>query len=205
MKDPDYFPATCMPDADWWQALWPDPGNVLTTLGLQPEMSVVDICCGDGHFTVPLASLLGPKGYLLAIDLSADFLFKAQSRMSAEGPEYASRTCKWFCSDVRTLRDLVADKVDAAFMANTFHGVPDQMEMALTIRDILKTGGRFVVVNWHDRDRGETVILGKPRGPRTDLRMTPDDLRQVVEAAGFRLLEIVELPPYHYGAVFKSR
>jgi hypothetical protein len=30
-----YFPATRMPDRDWWQALWPEPTEVLEALGLQ--------------------------------------------------------------------------------------------------------------------------------------------------------------------------
>ena len=48
------FPATGMPDRDWWQALWPDPANVLQALGLQARMEVVDLCYGDGYFTGPL-------------------------------------------------------------------------------------------------------------------------------------------------------
>jgi len=33
--------------------------------------------------------------------------------------------------------------------------------------------------------------------------MTPAQTRAVVEAAGFVLEKVVELPPYHYGAVFR--
>ena len=28
------FPATAMPDPDWWQGLWPRPGEVLAKLGM---------------------------------------------------------------------------------------------------------------------------------------------------------------------------
>jgi len=48
---PGFFPATAMPDCDWWQALWPRPQRVLATLGIRPETEVVDLCCGDGLFT----------------------------------------------------------------------------------------------------------------------------------------------------------
>jgi hypothetical protein len=34
--------------------------------------------------------------------------------------------------------------------------------------------------------------------------MTPDDVAAVVEPAGFILACVVELPPYHYGAIFKK-
>jgi hypothetical protein len=36
------------------------------------------------------------------------------------------------------------------------------------------------------------------------LRMTPEDVAAVVEAAGFVLSGVVELPPYHYGAIFQK-
>jgi len=48
----------------------------------------------------------------------------------------------------------------------------------------LKSGGRFVVVNWHQRPREETTILGEPRGPKTDLRMSPEQTIKSVEAGG---------------------
>ena len=51
------FPATTMPDADWWQALWLDPPKILVEMGVEPGMVAVDLCCGDGLFTVPLAHI----------------------------------------------------------------------------------------------------------------------------------------------------
>jgi hypothetical protein len=47
-------------------------------------------------------------------------------------------------------------------------------------------------------------VLGKPRGPKIKLRLSPAAVAAVVEAAGFQLAEVVELPPYHYGAVFTT-
>ena len=49
-----FFPATAMPDPDWWQALWPDPRSVLDEMGVEVGTVVVDLCCGDGLFTAPL-------------------------------------------------------------------------------------------------------------------------------------------------------
>jgi hypothetical protein len=40
-----FFPATTMPDADWWQLLWPDPMKVLIEMGVPPASVVVDLCC----------------------------------------------------------------------------------------------------------------------------------------------------------------
>jgi len=66
----------------------------------------------------------------------------------------------------------------------------------------LKPGGRLAIVNWHQRPREETVILGEPRGPKTEFRLSPQQTIDAVETGGLKFVELVEIPPYHYGAVF---
>jgi hypothetical protein len=60
----------------------------------------------------------------------------------------------------------------------------------------------FAIINWHPLPRADTTILGQPRGPKTEMRMSPEHTRLVVEPAGFALEQIVEVLPFHYGAVF---
>jgi len=66
-------------------------------------------------------------------------------------------------------------------------------------------GGRFVVVNWHRRPREETTVLGQPRGPKTEMRMEPEDVVAVAGSAGLRLERTVDLPPYHYAVVLSRQ
>lgn len=195
----DIFPATVMPDRDWWAALWPDPAAVLTALGIAPDMTVLDLCCGDGWFTAPLARLTGGRVY--ALDLDPEMLAAARAEVETAG----ATVLRWLEGDARDLGKLLEEKVDYALIANTFHGVPDQTGLARAVAAILKPDGRFVVVNWHARPREETPVLGSPRGPKTEMRMTPEATRAVVEPAGFDLEQVVELPPFHYGAVFRLR
>jgi len=70
------------------------------------------------------------------------------------------------------------------------------------VRAVLKPSGRFAIVNWHPRPREETTVLGEPRGPKTELRLSPDQTIAAVEVGGLKLAELVEVPPYHYAAVF---
>ena len=68
MNDDPFFPATVMPDRHWWAALWPNPMAVLRALGITPNMTVLDLCCGNGYFTAPLARLVAGQVYALDID-----------------------------------------------------------------------------------------------------------------------------------------
>ena len=84
------------------------------------------------------------------------------------------------------------------FIANTFHGVPDKITLSKGVYDVLKKGARFAIINWYRRPREGTTDLDQPRGPETDLRMEPEDVRAVVEPAGFVFERIVDVGPYHY-------
>lgn len=190
-----YFPGTGMPDRDWWQALWPDPAGALEALGLRAGMTVVDLCCGDGYFTAPLARLVSP-GTVVAIDL--DPLMLEQARAACRD----CTNCTILQADARELASLVRGPADYVLIANTFHGVPDKSGLARAVRSVLKPEGRFAIVNWYPLAREQTSVLAKPRGPATAMRMFPEAVQALVEPAGLQLKQVVELPPYHYGVVF---
>ncbi len=192
---PGFFPGTVMPDPDWWQALWPDPKRILDAVGIRPDMEVIDLCCRDGLFTVPLALM---SRRVIGIDLDPGMLGVARIKLAATG----AANWELVQGDAYDTAKLVHEPVDCVLIANTFHGVPDKLRLARTVATILKPGGRFAVVNWHRRTRDETPVLGKPRGPKTEMRMAPSDVAAVVEPAGLRLSDIIELPPYHYGAIY---
>jgi ubiquinone/menaquinone biosynthesis C-methylase UbiE len=193
-----FFPATAMPDADCWQALWPDPVKVLVEMGVPPGTTAVDLCCGDGLFTVALA---GIAGRVYAIDIDPDLLDRTRARIAAAG----ATNCRFAVADAMRVDGVVPEPVDYVFLANTFHGVPDQRRLARAVTTILQPCGQFGIVNWHRRPREETAVLGQPRGPKTEMRMEVRDVTAVVVPGGLVLNRTVELPPYHYGAVFRRR
>ena len=189
------FPATGMPDRNWWHALWPDPDDVVRALRIEPGMTVVDLGCGYRYFTAAIARQVGP-GRVVVFDLDPEMLEQAQA--ACEG----MANCDWLHGDAMELSRLLGTPADYVLIANTFHGVPDKTALAREVAAALKPGGRFAIVNWHPLPREETTVLGQPRGPSTELRMSPEQTRAVVEPAGFKLETLVELPPYHYGAIF---
>ncbi|MBF0161711.1 MAG: class I SAM-dependent methyltransferase [Magnetococcales bacterium] len=186
-----------MPDPEWWHLLWPEPDRVILAMGLQPGMRVVDLCCGDGYFTAPLAQRVEP-GRVIAIDLEPLLLQQARHRCRDH------YNCYFLQADAQELARLVEEPVDYVLIANTFHGVPDQEGMARNVHRILRPGGCFAVINWHAQPREQCIVLGTPRGPATALRLSPARLRQIVEPAGFGTPRQVELPPYHYGMLFRK-
>ena len=151
-----------MPDPDWWHALWPCPDEVLERLGIEKEAEVVDLCCGDGLFTIPLARIVR---HVVAIDLDPTMTALARDRALAEG----LTNCTFTVGDAYDLEMLVPGHMDWVLIANTFHGVPDKTRLSRAVAAVLKPSGRFAVINWHRRPREETIVLGQPRGPKTEM------------------------------------
>ncbi len=185
-----------MPTAGWWEALWPDPAGLLAAVGVRPSMEVIDLCAGDGWFTLQIAKI---ARHVTAIDIDPNLLEVARHRLA----ESRVTNCDFVPGDAYELAKLVPGPADFVFMANAFHGVPDRPRLARAVGARLNSDGRFAIVNWHRRPREETVILGEPRGPKTELRLSPEQTIEAVEAGGLTFDQLVEVPPYHYGAVFK--
>jgi protein-L-isoaspartate O-methyltransferase len=190
-----FFQGTEMPTGEWWEALWPDPARVLAAVGVKPGMEVIDLCSGDGWFTGPIAEI---ARHVVAIEIDPDLLEAARRRLAKT--EMAN--CDFVAGDANELPALVQFPADFVFMANAFHGVHDRPRLAWAVRAALKPGGHFAIVNWHRRPREETRILGEPRGPTDELRLSPEETIQAVEPGGLKFARLIEIPPYHYGAVF---
>lgn len=192
------FPATGMPDRDWWGALWLDPEGVLRKLDVSSGMSVVDLGCGDGYFTAPLSRIAAP-GRVYALDLDPEMLDRATEEVVHRGK---AENCAFVLADARDVAKRIPALVDLVLLANTFHGVPDKTHLARAVHAALRPSGRFAVVNWYPIPRDRTPVLGIRRGPATKMRISPEQTRAVVEPSGFDLERVVELPPYHYGMIF---
>jgi protein-L-isoaspartate O-methyltransferase len=195
-KPAGFFEGTEMPTAGWWEALWPDPAGVLGKVGMKPGMEVIDLCAGDGWFTLQIAKI---ARHVVAIDIDGDLLDVARHRLTESGVT----NCELVKADAYEFASLTRRAADFVFLANAFHGVPDRPRLARIVREALQPNGRFAIVNWHQRPREETTILGEPRGPRTELRMSPEQTIESVEAGGLKFLRQIEAPPYHYGVIFQ--
>jgi len=195
-RHPALFEGTEMPTAGWWDALWPNPAGVLEAVGLRRDMAAIDLCCGDGWFTLPMSRVAAS---VVAIDIDRNMLEAARDRLAAAG----ATNCQFVEGDAYELARHMRGPADFVLMANAFHGVPDQPRLADAIAKALKPAGRLAVVNWHQRRREETTILGEPRGPKSELRMSPEQTIASIEAGGLIFAGLVELPPYHYAVIME--
>jgi SAM-dependent methyltransferase len=194
---PGFFEGTGMPDPGWWEALFPDPARTLRLVGLPSDSDAIDLCSGDGWFTLQMTRI---ARHVVAVDIDPHMLETSRARLGEAG----AVNCEFIAGDAYQLSSMVLKPVDFIFMANAFHGVPDRLKLAEAVQAVLKPGGLFAIVNWYRRPREETAVLGEPRGPKSELRMPPQQTIDAVTPSGLNFAELVEIPPYHYGVVFRK-
>ncbi len=111
----------------------------LAQLELLPGESVLDVGCGSGFLTAEMATAVGERGVVIAVDKSDDMVAATQERCDGMG-QVAAHT-----ADVTAL-----PMTDASFTAVTCTQVllyVDQVEKALNeMMRVLKPGGRLAVL-----------------------------------------------------------
>jgi ubiquinone/menaquinone biosynthesis C-methylase UbiE len=98
---------------------------------------VVDFGCGPGHTAIEFARRVGPTGHVLALDVNAEFIKRAQTRAEAAG--FADRiTAQLLTTERLPLADAAIDRIAAR---NTIIYVRDPVSTFEEFRRVLRPGG----------------------------------------------------------------
>jgi len=129
---------------------------IVRHLDLQPGMAVLDIGCGPGRVTLPVARQVGPHGKVVAMDLQPGMLRRAQERAQAEN-----------LGNIRFVQTGVGDGkldvglADRALLVTVLGEIPDREAALREIFEALKPGGVLSVTETifdPHYQRRETVI-----------------------------------------------
>src|SRR4051794_40521504 len=110
---PGFFEGTGMPDPGWWEALFPDPARLLASVGLPPDSVAIDLCSGDGWFTLQMTRI---ARRVIAVDIDPDMLETCRARLC----EADIVNCEFIAGDAYQLAGMVSKPVDFVFLANAF-------------------------------------------------------------------------------------
>lgn len=143
--------------------------GIVRRLGIEPGMRVVDVGCGPGRLTLPIARAVGGEGEVLAVDLQRQMLAIVERRAATEG-----------LTNVRSLEAaagsgaLPAGRYDTALLSFVLGEIPpDRRKAAIhEMAETLRPGGMLAVAEGifdpHRQSREAVLSLTEPEGLRLE-------------------------------------
>jgi SAM-dependent methyltransferase len=179
-----------MPDETQWEALF-DLGLIVRRLGIDAGLGdVVELGCGYGTFTLPVAELI--SGTLRSYDLDVAMVERTRGRAVQAGRHNVAVE----------RRDVVAHgfgvapaSQDGCLLFNILHH-DEPVALLRTAAHCLRPGGRLFAIHWrHDP--------ATPRGPSLSVRPRPRQIIAWARESGMLVPgeDVVDLPPWHFGVV----
>ncbi|NMP23212.1 class I SAM-dependent methyltransferase [Sulfobacillus harzensis] len=159
---------------------------VLAALNPQLGEKIADVGAGLGWLTFPLAVAVGESGAVLAIDPSQDGIRAIRDKAQQQQLPQVE-TLERSAEDT----GLPADYVDGILWHTMYHDVGNRPRAIGEMFRILKSGGRWVIVDW--------VKENTESGPPITVRLSPDEVRSEVETAGFQVTRQWKAGPVTWG------
>jgi len=108
---------------------------------IKEGMTVLDIGCGPGFFSVDMAVMVGSSGKVIAADLQEEMLRKISEKINAT--ELAERIKLHKCE---TDRIGVTEQVDFVLLFYVVHEIPKKEQLFNEIVTFLKSTGQVLIV-----------------------------------------------------------
>ncbi len=160
----------------WWFAytfdnrirkIFHDPDKILKPY-IKKDMTLLDLGCGMGYFSIAMAELTGKRGKVIALDIQEKMLGIMKKRAARAG------MIDRIVPVIAKANDLgVKIKVDFALSFWMVHEVPDKKRFLEQVFNVLKNKGRYLIVE-----------------PKLHTNATYlKELENILIRAGFRILE----------------
>jgi len=135
---------------------------------LRPHLGarILDVCCGSGASAIPAAEKVGPKGFILGIDLAENLLERARMKARDRGLQ----NVEFRVGDMLDLR-LPKSEFDAVVCVFGIFFVPDMSAAVRALWHVVRPGGKLAITTWGPRffEPASTAFWNAIREVRPDL------------------------------------
>lgn len=139
--------AACAYEAGWKESLAGVQAELLHIAEAKPGDRVLDVACGTGLVSLPLAEAVGPKGRVVATDISDKMIESVRHEAATRGLTQLT-ALRADAENLEMTPDASVDLVTCAL--GLMYVVDPSKTMAEALR-VLKTGGRAVFAVWGER------------------------------------------------------
>lgn len=133
------------------------PERLIADSGLQAEHDVLDLGCGTGFFTIPVARHV--RGQVFAVDVSSELLDIVRTRSAEAGLHNVST----MPGDAEQI-PLSESSVDRVICSLVLHECADLRKALTEIKRVLRPEGKLLILEWVKKE----TKLGPPVQHRVD-------------------------------------
>jgi ubiquinone/menaquinone biosynthesis C-methylase UbiE len=163
-------------------------------LDLSGDIVFLDVACGVGNYAIQIARQLEGQGTVHALDLWGEGITKLRQKADSLN----LYNIKASVSDVSKTIPLDDDSVDICLMATVLHDLIADGTHGGTLDEVVRVlnpSGRLAIV--------EFKKMPGPPGPPEKVRLSPEELNQVLESWGLQCQRSVELGVVTYLSLFQ--
>ena len=160
-----------------------DCAMLLEALHVKPGMTVCDMGCGNGFYTLQLARLVGRDGKVLAVDIQPEMLHLLSERAKAEGIDNIE-----LIQGSPIDPKLAPASVDLMLIVDVYHEFSHPEQMLRAIRQSLKPEGRVALAEFRLEDPNVPIKLLH--------KMSKKQILKEFRGNGFKLVEQFDKLPW---------
>jgi ubiquinone/menaquinone biosynthesis C-methylase UbiE len=162
---------------------------MLTNLGVKRGMTVCDMGCGNGFYSLQLAKMVGEKGSVLGVDIQPEMLKLLRERMEKQGIENVTPI-------LGSLHNphLPKGQVDLILLVDVYHEFSHPAHMLDAMLDSLAPGGQIVLLEYREEDPDVPI---KPLH-----KMSKKQVKKELTANGFKLVKEFDKLPWQHMLFF---
>ncbi len=164
-------------------------------IDLAPGMTVLDLACGEGKYTLAMAEKMGADGRIIAVDLWEEGI----ASLGRSANALPSVSIEPHVADIRKELPIAGGTVDICLMATVLHDIVhegDPMAVLKEVARVLKPEGVLAIVEFKKQD--------SQTGPPKAVRLRLEEVSALLLVVGLlRCSGVVELGPEVYFSRFR--
>ncbi len=172
-----------------------DTAKFFQELDLKQGTTFLDVASGWGAYSLAAADIIGKDGQIYAVDLWEEGISSLKKEADAKGIQ----NLEAFVSDAAQSIPVENNCVDVCLMATVLHDfVGDKVERKVMkeIVRVMKPDGVLAIVEFYKKEG--------PPGPPKPVRLSPQDVDQLLSAYGFNQKRFARIGPDNYLQIFNK-
>jgi FkbM family methyltransferase len=164
--------------------------QLMKNLAVQPGQVIADIGAGSGYHSSLLSKMVG-NGKVYAVDVEPEMIAFLNERIKREGKKNIIPVL----STEKTV-SLPANSMDMMLLVDVYHEFSFPYEMALSMLEALKPGGKLVLVEFRAEDPNVPI--------KTIHKMSQQQAVKEFKAAGFTFEKNISNLPWQHCLIFRK-